>query len=62
MTFSGQDCRVDADGLKVEEEGLLVVGIAICWNYHDSYYLSFKKTNPAGKHDWVVKCQRLSWF
>ncbi|CAE1304794.1 POLQ [Acanthosepion pharaonis] len=49
--MEGQDLRIDADGLKVEEEGLLVVGIAICWNYRDSYYLSFKETNPADNLD-----------
>ena len=37
-----------ADGLVIEDEHILVTGLAVCWGDKDAYFISFQETPTQG--------------
>jgi hypothetical protein len=39
----------EADGIPTDITDVVLVGLAVSWEYYDAYYISLTATTPAGK-------------
>ena len=46
---------VSRDGIEVSARDLVIVGVAVCWENRDSYYLTFTSNDPEGIYMMTLK-------